>query len=212
MNARIAIKNCGLQTSDAIDAAIHSGADYLGFILYPPSVRYISAAHAATLCQAVGMRAKTVAVMVNPTDDELAAMFQHWQPDILQLHGDESHERVAYLHEQLSIPIIKAVGIASSEDVAKTLRYTAVSDYLLLDTKDVEYGGTGKAFDWSLLGEFRPRVPWFLSGGLNADNVIEALKITSAMMIDVSSGIESSRGVKDIAKIHAFNQKVRSFS
>lgn len=212
MSARISIKNCGLKTPEAIDAAIASGAAFLGFILYPPSVRNISASQAATLCQAIGNRAKSVAVMVNPTDDELSALFQHWQPDLLQLHGDETVQRVAELRTQLNMPIIKALGIASTQDVATASRYDAVSDYVLLDTKDVEYGGTGKAFDWTLLASLHLAKPWFLSGGLNADNVVEALKITSATMIDVSSGIESSRGVKDIAKIHTFNQKVCTFS
>ncbi len=212
MSARIAIKNCGLQTAAAIDAAITSGAAYLGFILYPPSVRNISAAHAATLCQPTRDRAKSVAVMVNPTDDELAAIFAQWHPDMLQLHGDESVERVAQLNSQLRIPIIKAVGIASADDVAAAKHYDAVADHLLLDTKDAEYGGTGKAFDWSLLGDLRLRAPWFLSGGLNADNVVEALRVTAAPMVDVSSGIESSRGVKDIAKIREFNQRVTQLS
>lgn len=206
----IKIKNCGMKTQTAIDAAANSGADYLGFIHYPPSSRYIAAEDAAALSKPPSLKA--VAVLVDPSDDEVQKILSLGYADMLQLHGDERPERVFAIKEISGLPVIKALGIASDLDVAEIKLFEAVADYLLLDTKSSEYGGTGKPFDWSLLSCTNFSKPWFLSGGLNIGNIAEALAQTHAPMIDVSSGIERTKGVKDVAMIEAFNARVRKLS
>ena len=207
----ILIKNCGLRTRDAIDTAIASGADYLGFILYPPSPRYLAPKEIAALTNNLPNHVKTVTVLVDPTDTELAAMHEHWNPDTLQLHGSESIERIEAIKQQYAKPIIKALGVENADDIAHALTFEPHVDHLLLDAKDeVQKGGTGQSFDWSLLKDANFSKPWFLSGGLDAANVIEATTHTGAPMVDVSSGIESSRGVKDVDKIKQFNEIVKT--
>lgn len=207
----ILIKNCGLRTVEAIDAAIDSGADYLGFILYPPSPRYIEARDIAALTSGLSDHVKTVAVLVDPTDTELAAMHEHWNPDLLQLHGSETIERIQAIKQQYDKPIIKALGIEGDYDIAQALEYEPYVEHLLLDAKDdTQKGGTGRSFDWNLLKGTTFTKQWFLSGGLNGANVVEAITHSGAPMVDVSSGIESSRGVKDLEKIKQFNENVKA--
>lgn len=197
---------------ESVDAAMRSGADYLGFILYPPSPRHVSLEVAAELTRTLPPHISTVAVLVNPDNAELQQLFSVWRPDMLQLHGDEPPRRVAAIKRTWQLPVIKSLPMALREDVDKINDYSAVADYLLLDTKDNGLrGGTGRPFDWSLLQEVKLPLPWFLSGGLTSDNVAEGLRITQAPMVDVSSGIESARGVKDPAKIATFNEAVRQF-
>ncbi|MCI5049472.1 MAG: phosphoribosylanthranilate isomerase [Rickettsiales bacterium] len=190
-----------------------SGATFLGFISFEKSPRHVEPADIASLTKNLPTNIKTVMVMVNPSDDDIQAHIDAWTPSYLQLHGNETVERVLEIKERFNLPIIKAFGIHNADDLPPIKAYEEVADYLLLDAKDdTQKGGTGKAFDWNLLNEFNPQSPWFLSGGLNEANIEAALSQTGAKFIDVSSGIESERGIKDVAKIIAFNNKVKHIS
>lgn len=207
----IRIKNCGIKTPGALDASLRSGAEYIGFILHPESPRNIAPDVAATLAQSLPSSVQSVAVMVNPTNEALDTLLSIWRPDLLQLHGDEPPHRVSSIRAHTSLPVIKALPVATADDVQKAKHYYTLADMLLFDTKTEQHGGSGQSFDWTLLKGAQFPLPWFLSGGLNAENVGEALHITAAPMVDVSSGIESGRGIKDHAKIAAFNEAVRQF-
>lgn len=209
---QIAIKNCGLQTISAIDVAVETGANYLGFIHYPKSARHVSHEGAASLSLSAPAEAQKVAVLVNPSDAEITSICELGYADLLQLHGDEPPERTAAIKAQSGLGIIKAVGISEAADLMKIGSYEQVADHLLLDTKSPEYGGTGESFDWSLLQGMQLSNPWFLSGGLNAHNIIMALEQTHAPMVDVSSGIEREKGVKDETMIEQFNALVRGYA
>lgn len=200
------IKNCGLRTASAVDTAIASGAQFLGFVFHPASPRHLQINEAAMLCRTLPAHVKRVAVMVNPTDDALRTLLSQWRPDYVQLHGDESPQRVQAVREHSGLHIIKALGVATTADVTRANDYVSVADMLLFDTKHLDLpGGSGQSFDWSLLAGLSLPLPWFLSGGLHVGNVAEALRITGARAVDVSSGIEAARGVKDAQKIIAFN-------
>lgn len=206
----IGIKNCGLNTPEAIEASIRSGADFLGFIIHPTSPRHVPIAQLPDLFASIPASIHTVCVLVNPDDTTLRTLLDHARPHLLQLHGDETIDRVADIKQRTQLPIIKAVGIETAADIAQAQTFQSVADYLLLDTKAPnEHGGTGRSFNWTLLHGVSFTLPWFLSGGLSAANVVEAVTQTQARYVDVSSGIESIRGVKDEAKIIAFNQAVR---
>jgi phosphoribosylanthranilate isomerase len=205
----IKIKNCGMSTPEAIHAAVQTGAEFIGFIHYPKSVRHIHPLQAASLAMDLPEGVKSVAVMVNPSNEEVDDA--HYA-DYLQLHGDERPERVLAIKELSGKPIIKAKGIASAQDLTELPIFQAVADMLLLDTKHEDYGGTGEAFDWSLLQGMQFAKPWFLSGGLDAGNIARALAQTHAPMVDVSSGIEREKGVKDLSMIKQFNEAVRNAS
>jgi phosphoribosylanthranilate isomerase len=209
--AKIRIKNCGLRTATDVQVAMESGAEFIGFVIYPPSPRHIAPRDAAALASRLRSHVQSVAVLVDPSDEELMGLLQEWKPDILQLHGDETPERTAEIRLRLGLPVIKAMGIATETDVLALNAYFHTADYLLLDTKHThERGGTGIPFDWGLLSTLECPIPWFLSGGLDADNVVQAVTRTRAPMVDVSSGIESSRGVKDPEKIRRFNATVHT--
>ncbi len=209
----IRIKNCGLSTAETVQAAHESGAEFLGFVHYTDSPRHVDAITAHNLTLDLPSQVKTVAVLVDPSDTLLDALLKNWRPHYLQLHGDESIERLETIRTRYGLPIIKAVGIAHADDISHALTYQHHADMLLLDTKhEAMRGGSGQSFDWSLLDGIQLSVPWFLSGGLDASNVVEALTRTRAPMVDISSGIESSRGIKDVAKIIHFNQQVRQYA
>lgn len=205
------IKNCGMKTADAIDAAVRSGVDFIGFIIHPSSPRHISPKAAADLARSLPSQVQSVAVLVNPTNETMADLLSVWRPDIIQLHGDESPLRASSIRSHTCLPIIKAIPVATGSDVKRVKEFSQVADYALFDTKTPEHGGSGQSFDWTLLQGTPMPLPWFLSGGLNTDNVAEALRLTKAPMVDVCSGIESARGIKDHAKIAAFNDIVRRF-
>lgn len=211
MNIRI--KNCGLNTEASVQAAVQSGADFAGFMQYPPSPRHITLAQAAEFACQLPAAVQSVAVLVNPTDTELSALLREWRPGLLQLHGEETPLRLSAIREQSGLPVIKAISVATMDDVTSARQYQTVADMLLFDTKhDTVRGGSGVAFDWGLLASLSISKPWFLSGGLDAANVVEAVRRTRAPMVDVSSGIESSRGVKDPDKIHLFNRQLKAGS
>src|SRR5262245_48202532 len=208
------IKICGLMTPDALDVAIEAGADYVGFVFFPPSPRHLGFEAARTLGARVRSRAKKVALSVDADDDWLAASIEALKPDLLQLHGRETPARVAAVRARFGLPVMKALPIAERADLSAIRPYVGVAARLLFDArapKDATRpGGLGKSFDWRLLENLDPGVPFMLSGGLDPGNVAEALRITRAPGVDVSSGVESAPGEKDLDKIRAFVRAARS--
>lgn len=209
---QVDIKICGLRTPDAVDAAAQAGADYMGLVLFPGSPRHVSVGEAKTLRAYAEGRLHVIAVTVDADDALLEQIVAQVQPDFLQLHGHEPPARARSVRERYGIPVIKAIGVRKSDDVAQACRFEECADLLLFDAKPPRAappGGSGLAFDWRLLAGHAFVLPWFLSGGLNAENVSEALRITGARMVDVSSGIESEPGIKDARLIEAFINAVR---
>jgi phosphoribosylanthranilate isomerase len=203
----VLVKICGLKTSQALDVALEAGADLVGFVFFAPSPRHVGVEAARALGQRVRGRAQKVALSVDARDDELAASIEALEPDLLQLHGRETPERVATVRARFGLPVMKALPIAERSDLAAIRRYDAVADRLIFDARAelaaTRPGGLGKRFDWRLLEKLQSRVPFMLSGGLDALNVADALRITAAPGVDVSSGVERAPGEKDPDKIRA---------
>jgi len=208
------IKICGLRTPDALEAALAAGADMVGFVFFPPSPRSIGVEAARTLGEQVQGRAKKIALSVNATNAELDLAVEALRPDMLQLHGKEPPERVGAVRSRYRLPVIKALPIEKRADLSSIRLYAQVVDRLLFDArpprKATRPGGLGKTFDWHLLQGINPGVPFMLSGGLDASNVAEALRITRAPAVDVSSGVERAPGVKDLEKIREFIRAARA--
>ena len=205
----VAAKICGLSTEEAVAAAVAGGAAYLGFVFYPPSPRAVTAEQAARLCAAIPGGVARVGLFVDADDDTIRAVLAEAPIDLLQFHGDESPERVVDAKIRFARPVMKAVAIAAPEDVLGAARYEEVTDLLLFDAKPPRRpnalpGGNGLAFDWELIGGRSWRRKWMLSGGLTADLLPEAVRISAAVLVDVSSGVESRPGEKDLDKIRAF--------
>lgn len=215
MTSSIQIKICGLTTNEAVNAAVELGADYVGFVYYPRSPRHVSFAQAAKLIKNVPDIIKTVLVCVDISDDEIEELFLSFSPDFLQLHGNESVARVSEIKQRFSLPVIKAIAVRNGDDIAAGMAYEAVADGLLFDAKapetlsDALPGGNGLVFDWNLLKNRVFTVPWMLSGGLNAENVHEAICLSGAIAVDVSSSVESAPGIKDVKLIKEFIQATR---
>lgn len=207
------IKICGLKTVEAIDAALDGGASHIGFIFFKKSPRNIEPQQAAKLRAHVAKRAQTVAVTVNANQDELDELVEIVGPDILQLHGSETPEKVEEVKSRYGLPVMKAFAIREQKDMDASLKYSGVADMLLFDAKPPKGsdlpGGNGVSFDWSLLTNFNAETPVMLSGGLSAKNIIEAVSITHPEGVDISSGVETSPGVKDIKLISQFLQKLK---
>jgi phosphoribosylanthranilate isomerase len=210
----LTIKICGLRSAETLDSALDAGADMVGFVFFPPSPRHVDFALARELGARVAGRALKVALSVNADDDWLAASVAAVQPDLLQLHGKEMPERVAAIRAHFNLPVMKAIAVEAADDLACMPSYAAVADRLIFDARAprdaTRPGGLGKSFDWQLLKNLDPRVPFMLSGGLNRDNVAEAIDITGAKAVDVSSGVERAPGEKDPALIRGFIQAVRA--
>ena len=208
------VKICGLSTPEALDVALDAGADMVGFVFFPPSPRHVGVEAMKPLGERVAGRAKKVALTVNATDDDFARIIEALQPDALQLHGKETPERVVVVRTRFGLPVIKAMPIATRQDLSPVHTYAKVTDRLLFDARAphgaTRPGGLGKTFDWHLLSGMHPSIPYMLSGGLDAGNVAEALKITHAPGVDVSSGVERAPGVKDSDKIRAFIHAARA--
>ena len=192
-----------------MQAAAEAGATYVGFVFFAKSPRNISYADAATLAVQAPIGLAKVALVVNPTDTELDALLAEVPIDIIQLHGKETPERVAEVKARTGLPVMKAIGIADASDLPAIDAYADVADQLLIDAKPPKGGdlpgGNGLSFDWQLLaGRKYWTKPWMLAGGLTPDNVAEAIRLTGAKQVDVSSGVEASAGVKDNEKIAAF--------
>jgi phosphoribosylanthranilate isomerase len=207
------VKICGLSTPETLDAALDAGADMVGFVFFPPSPRHLAFETARVLAGRVRGRAQKVALTVDAEEKFLQSVVEALRPDMLQLHGVESTDRVESLRSTFGLPVMKAVPIAVKDDLARIATYAAVADRLLFDARAprdaTRPGGLGNTFDWRLLQDVKPGVPFMLSGGLDADNVGEALRITRASGIDVSSGVERAPGVKDPDKIRAFIRAAR---
>jgi phosphoribosylanthranilate isomerase len=209
----VLIKICGLKTPAALDAALDAGADLVGFVFFPPSPRHIGFEAARTLGERVRSRARRVAVSVDANDELLKSCIAALKPDLLQLHGRETPERVAVIRSHFGLPVMKALPITERADLSSVHLYAKVADLLMLDARAPREasrpGGLGKPFDWRLLEDLALRVPFMLSGGLDAGNVGEALRITRADGLDVSSGVEHAPGEKDADKIRAFIRAAR---
>ena len=205
----VPVKICGLTTSDDLAAAVAAGARFVGFNFFPKSPRYVNVTQAASLASEVPLGVAKVVLVVDPTDallDEITAIVA---VDMIQLHGSETPERVTEIKNRYGLPVMKAFGIAGAEDLEKIDIYSAVADQLLIDAKapkDADLpGGNGVTFDWRLLADRKYWTkPWMLAGGLTADNVAEAIRLTGAKQVDLSSAVESSPGRKDAAKMTAF--------
>jgi len=209
---RPTIKICGLSTPDTLDVALAAGADMVGFVFFSKSPRHISFETARSLADRMSGTALKVALTVDADDATLTEIIASLRPQLLQLHGHEPPQRVAELRHRFGLPIIKAIGIARPDDLSQIAAFEPVADWLLLDAKADPAalpGGNGSAFDWSLLRGFKTAKPWLLAGGLTSETVSLALAATDAPGVDVSSGVESAPGLKDVDKIRRFIAQAR---
>lgn len=208
------VKICGLKTADAIERAVARGATHIGFIFFEKSPRNIDPALAGELADAVRGKVKIVAVTVDANDDDLDDVVSLLRPDILQLHGHESPERILHIKAIYGLPVMKVFSVRDAADLARVDPYIGVADRFLFDAKAPKGselpGGNGVAFDWNLMASLDESVDYMLSGGLNKENVAIALSSTRATGVDVSSGVESEPGVKDLGMIDAFFDAVKS--
>ncbi|GAB5435616.1 phosphoribosylanthranilate isomerase [Falsiruegeria mediterranea] len=209
MSQTVSAKICGVKSPADVVAAAQAGARYVGFVFFAKSPRCLTVKEAAALAAEVPLGVAKVALTVNATDDELDQITSAVPLDMLQLHGKESPERVAEVKARYGLPVMKAIGIADAEDLPQIDLYSDAADQLLIDAKPPKNadlpGGNGLAFDWRLLaGRKYWQTPWMLAGGLTPENVAEAIRMTGARQVDVSSGVESAPGVKDADKIRAF--------
>ncbi len=208
MTSDIRVKICGLSERRDVEAAVRAGAGYVGFVFFPKSPRNVSIAQAADLADAVPPGVAKVALTVNADDAALDAILDRVPLDMLQLHGAESPERVSDVRARYGLPVMKAVGVAGASDLAALEAYGRVADQILVDAKPPEGaalpGGNGLSFDWRLIAGRRWPVPWMLAGGLTPENVAEAVRLTGARQVDVSSGVETAPGRKDDVRIAAF--------
>jgi phosphoribosylanthranilate isomerase len=202
------VKICGLKSPEMVDVALASGADMVGFVFFAPSPRNVDFATARSLGKRVASRSLKVALSVDAPDEELDRMIGALEPDLLQLHGRETPERVQDVRRRFGLPVMKALPIAERADLARIGWYEKAVDRLIFDAHappDASRpGGLGRSFDWQLLRDLNCAVPFMLSGGLDADNVADALRVTGAPGVDVSSGVERAPGDKDAGKIRAF--------
>jgi phosphoribosylanthranilate isomerase len=207
------VKICGLSTIEALDVALDEGADMVGFVFFPPSPRHLSYDAARPLGRRVRGRAQKVALTVDADDAVFEALVEALQPDLLQLHGKESAARVTALKQRFGLPVMKAIPVETKADLAAVVPYGGIADRLLFDARApreaTRPGGLGKPFDWHVLENLDPGMPFMLSGGLDAGNVAEALRVTRAPGVDVSSGVERAPGEKDPDKIRAFIRAAR---
>jgi phosphoribosylanthranilate isomerase len=204
----VAVKICGLSSADGVAAAVAGGAKFVGFVFYPPSPRNLSPEQAAPLIAGVPAGITRVGVFVDPEDDLLARVLAKSPLDMIQLHGEETPERVGAIKKKFGKKAMKAIKIAGEADLGAAAPYFGDADWLMFDARPPKEatrpGGNALAFDWELLRARRWPLPWMLSGGLNAGNLAEAVRISGAKAVDVSSGVESRPGVKDPAKIREF--------
>jgi len=211
----LSVKICGLKTPEALDVALESGADLVGFVFFTPSPRHLGLEAARALGLRVQGRAGKVALTVDATDEALFDIVAALKPDMLQLHGTETPERVVAVRTRFGLPVMKALPIAERSDLSPIRLYANVADRLIFDARAPQEatrpGGLGKPFDWTLLQNIDYLgIPFMLSGGLDTDNLAEALRITRASGVDVSSGVERAPGEKDPDKIRAFIRAARA--
>jgi len=211
----VAAKICGLSSAAAVEAAVQGGAAFVGFVFYPPSPRALAPSAAGALAAAVPAGVRRVGLFVDAEDEAIAAVLDEAALDLLQFHGHEPPARVAAARARFGLPVIKAVAIAGPADLAAAARYETVADMLLFDAKPPRRrgalpGGNGLAFDWQLISGRRWARPWMLSGGLTAELLPQAVRLSGAQIVDVSSGVEEAPGRKDLAKIRAFLAAARA--
>lgn len=203
-----AAKICGLSTAGSVAASAEAGARFVGFVFYPPSPRAVDPEQAARLAVDVPAGVGKVGLFVDPTDAQVDSVMAAVPLDFIQIHKVSDRKRLQAIRERAGLPLIAAQAVASAADVDAGLALAGVADMVLFDAKPAQDatlpGGNGIAFDWRLLANRRMPVPWMLAGGLNPDNVAEAVMLTGAKMVDVSSGVESAPGVKDAEAIRAF--------
>ena len=216
MRSKLTVKICGMNSQTAIDAAIASGVDYLGFVFFPPSPRSLTPEIASSLMEKRSDDFKVVAVVVNPSDKLLEEITYHLAPDIFQLHGSETADDIEKIKQKFDTKIIKAIKISEREDFEEVSKFDKVADFLLFDaaapvnTAHSLPGGNGISFNWNWLSNASLATPWFLSGGLNISNINEAVRTTGATALDVSSGVEDKAGFKNNQKIIEFMNTVRT--
>jgi phosphoribosylanthranilate isomerase len=210
----VLVKICGLSQPETLDVALDAGADAVGFVFFPPSPRNVSLHAAQDLGARVNGRAEKVALTVDADDRLLSNIVDVLRPDLLQLHGSETPARVSAIAQRFGLPVTKALPIETKADLGAIASYAKEVDRLLFDARApraaTRPGGLGTPFDWHLLEELDLSVPFMLSGGLDANNLAEAIRITRAPWVDVSSGVESAPGVKDAEKIRAFVRAARN--
>ena len=213
MTQSVRVKICGLTRPPDLSAALEAGANYVGLVFFPKSPRHLSLDVAASLAVAVPPGVAKVALVVDADDAALDALLARVPIDILQLHGHESPARVAEIRARTGLPVMKAVGVADAGDLPTLDAHAQVADMLLIDAKPPRGadlpGGNGLAFDWRLIARRRWPVPWMLAGGLRPGNVAEAIRLTGAQQVDVSSGVENAPGQKDALKMAAFVRAAR---
>ena len=207
-------KICGIKTHEALTTALDGGADYVGLVFFEPSPRHLDISAARDLANAARGKAKIVALTVNAEESALTAIVKEIAPDFLQLHGSETPERVADIKVKFGRKIIKAIPVRTADDAALARTYTKVADLILFDAKApsgaTRPGGHGQVFDWTLLDAVSRDMPFMLSGGLTADNVQDAMRATNPQSVDVSSGVETVPGVKDVDLIRRFLHAVKT--
>ncbi|NJM51692.1 MAG: phosphoribosylanthranilate isomerase [Sphingomonadales bacterium] len=207
-----AIKICGVSDNATIDAAVDCGAAYIGFVNFEKSPRHVTLNQAAELREYAAGRIKTVLLTVNKSLDETSRALNIVQPDIIQLHGSETPEWLRLVRQNTMVELWKALGVKDTGTLEESRQFSGVADKLLFDAPAQNLpGGSGNCFDWSLVGAFNHTIAWGLAGGLTPENVGEAIDATGAPLVDVSSGVESAPGLKDVAKIAAFCQAVRDY-
>lgn len=209
---KYSIKICGITSENDLKSAQQLGANFVGFVLVEKSKRFINLKKLELLSKIVRKPLKSVALLVDPSDDFLEKLLSKSKVDYIQLHGDESPERVDQIAKITKVPLIKAIGVEKESDLLNIRNYENSVDYMLLDSKTKENGrlkgGRGISFNWNIIKGFNFNKPWFLAGGLNANNVIDAIKITGATMLDVSTGVENEPGKKSIEKMKNFIGRV----
>ena len=208
------VKICGLSTRETLDVALRAGADMVGFVFFPPSPRHIDLAVARDLGSQAKGRASKVALTVDADDAALANIVEALRPDILQLHGKETVARLRDIKQTFGLPVMKAIAVETPDDLASLPGYAAVADRILFDARPPKEatrpGGLGAVFDWQLLKDIDLKLPFMVSGGLHAGNVAEAVRVTRAGGVDVSSGVERASGIKDPEMIRAFIRAARA--
>jgi phosphoribosylanthranilate isomerase len=208
------VKICGIRTAEALGAALQARADLIGLVFFPPSPRNLSIEEAEPLAEYARGFAAVVALVVDADDALLERIMAAVHPDMLQLHGSETPARGAEIRERFGKPVMKAIKVATAEDAEAALAYQEIADLILFDARPPKGadrpGGHGAAFDWSVLAGVRDKVPFMLSGGLTPENVGEAIRVTGATAVDVSSGVETAPGIKNPGLIRAFIRAAKS--
>ena len=211
----VEVKICGLDRPETVDGAVNAGAEMLGFVFYPPSPRNLTAFAASRLTNRVPTGVRRVGLFVDPTDEMITTVLNQNVLDLIQLHGNEPPERVAEIKHITSLNVIKVLKIKDTRDLKYVSVYQEVAEWLMFDAlapKDMKGalpGGNALSFDWNILARANIPIPWILAGGLNLENVKEAMSTSGAKMVDVSSGVEKQPGVKCVEKIQSFIQAVK---